>query len=395
MNERQALRAIEELRKGIPPVGLVEHFTVGRRSEITTLEEHLKKTDATVLLLKANYGSGKSHLLRLIREKALELGYAVSYVTLDAKSGVRFNRMDQILGAILRSVEVPGDASKAGIRRMFDFFCDAAEKAREDRKSKFWAKLTNDWKWDFSEILKSPGLFVALRAWMTKDNEAQDLAVDWLLKSENYRAQRTLLYTKLVANQRRHFRDPRQDWQFYKDDVFLFHTNAYRQSWDALADINTLLKSGGLSGLIVLFDEFEDVLTNLTRVNFQEAAFWNLFLFFSGERFPGMTFYAVTPGFPDKCKSLLLQKGRFDFDYKRFDHLPTYSMSPLGERELQQLASRIIEAHAIAYDYEPTDRLLKQVQRLVVRDAQSPAQDRARFTIKEVVKQLDDALDAE
>ncbi len=395
MNKRQALRAIEELRKGIPPVGLVDHFTVGRRSEIASLEQHLESKDATVLLLKANYGSGKSHLLRLIREKALDLKYAVSYVTLDAKSGVRFNRMDQILGAILRSVELPGSTSVEGIRGLFDFFCEKAEKARLDGKSKFWSSLTNDWKWDFSETLKSPGLYVALRAWMTENNDAQELVVDWLQKSEEYRAQRKLLYTKLVANQRQHFRDPRPEWQFYKDEIFLLNTNAHQQSWDSLADINTLLKSAGMSGLIVLFDEFEDVLTNLNRVNLQEAAFWNLFLFFSGKRFPGMTFYAVTPGFVDKCKGLLLDKGRFDFDYSRFDHLPTFSMSPLAERELQQLASRIIEAHALAYEYEPTDRLLGQIQRLVTRDAKSPVQDRARHTIKEVVKHLDTSLEEE
>ena len=150
MNERQALKAVEELRKGIPPLGLIEHFTVGRKSEISELQQHLEKTDATVLLLKANDGSGKSHLLRLIREKALELRYAVSYVALDAKSGVRFNRMDQILGAILRTVEVPGNGSVAGVRGLFDFLGETIEKARSGSRSKFWANLTNEWEWDFS-----------------------------------------------------------------------------------------------------------------------------------------------------------------------------------------------------------------------------------------------------
>lgn len=393
MNERQALKAVEELRKGIPPLGLIEHFTVGRKSEISELQQHLEKTDATVLLLKANYGSGKSHLLRLIREKALELRYAVSYVALDAKADVRFNRMDQILGAILRTVEVPGSGSVAGVRGLFDFLGETIEKARLGSRSTFWENLTNEWKWDFSETLKSPGLFVALRAWITKDSNAQELVVDWLLKSDEYKAQRRLLYTTLVANQRRHFRDPRPEYQFYNEKIFFFRENAYQQSWDALTDVDRLLKSAGMSGLIVLFDEFEDILTNLNRVNFQEAAFWNLFLFFSGKRFPGMTFYAVTPGFVEKCKSLLLEKGRFDFDYKRFDHLPTFSMSPLAERELQQLASRMIDAHAVAYGYEPTSKLRKQVEKIVTRDAGSPSQDRARNTIKEVVKQLDESLD--
>lgn len=394
MNTRQALRAIEELRKGIPPVGFVEHFTVGRKSEIRSLEDHLQSKDSTVLLLKANWGSGKSHLLRLIREKALRLGYAVSYVQLDAKSGVRFNRMDQILGAILRSVEVPQEQYPAGLRGLLDFISNAAEVARRDGKPEFWTELTNDWTWDFSEVLSSSGFFVALRAWMTGEAQAQEMVVDWLLKSENYRAQRKVLYTGLVSDLRPHFRDPRPDYQFYQDDVFLFFRDDYRQSWDTLADINTLLQQAGLSGLIVLFDEFEDVLTNLSRIDYQEKAFWNLFLFFSGKRFPGMTFYAVTPGFAEKCKGLLLDSGRFDFDYSRFDHLPTFEMSPLEEPELQELAVRIAAAHAIAYSYAPPPALLDKVRRVVTRESRSPVQDRARQTIREVVKTLDDAMEA-
>lgn len=393
MNKSQALRAMEELRKGIPPVGLVEHFTVGRQSEIAALQQHLVNDDSTVLLLKANYGSGKSHLLRLIREKALKLNCAVSYVALDAKSGIRFNRMDQVLGAILRSIELPGDRGGAGVRGLFDALCEVADRECRKGKDNFWTRLTKSGCWEFSETLKSPALFVALRAWATRNSDAQDLAADWLLKSEAYRAQRKRLYTSLVADLRKHFRDPRAEWQFYKDEVFLLHTSAYRQSWDALADVDTLIKAAGMKGLVVLFDEFEDVLTNLTSINHQEAAFWNLFLFFAGERFPGMTFYAVTPGFVDKCKSLLLKKERYDFDYRQFDELPTFAMSPLREGELQSLALRIVDAHAVAYGYQPDPRVVKRIEALVSRDAKSPSQDRARFTIKEVVKHLDDALE--
>ena len=100
MQPIEAQRVVEELRKGIPPLGYTKHFTVGRTHEIETLERSLHNGDAPVLLLQANYGSGKSHLLRYIRDHALAEGYAVSFVTLDAKAGVRFNRMDQnIVGA--------------------------------------------------------------------------------------------------------------------------------------------------------------------------------------------------------------------------------------------------------------------------------------------------------
>ena len=74
MQPNEARRVIESLRKGIPPDGFVRDFTVGRREEIKELQRHLSDAGGTALLLKANYGAGKSHLIRFIREEALENG---------------------------------------------------------------------------------------------------------------------------------------------------------------------------------------------------------------------------------------------------------------------------------------------------------------------------------
>ena len=101
MEIAEACRVIESLRKGIPPDGFVRHFTVGRDFEIRQLTRQFSDPKAGALLLKANYGSGKTHLLKFIREYALENSYAASTVTLDAKGAVRFNRMDQIFGGYL------------------------------------------------------------------------------------------------------------------------------------------------------------------------------------------------------------------------------------------------------------------------------------------------------
>ena len=395
MKPAEAQRVVEQLRMGIPPAGYTKHFTVGRSHEIERLETSLHGDGAPVLLLQANYGSGKSHLLRYIRDHALSENFAVSFVTLDAKSGVRFNRMDQIMGAILRNIEIPPQHGPAGLNGALELVRKACEEAREKpgKTNGFWKDLTNGGKWDFSEKLESAPMFVAIRAWCTEDKSAQDLVTDWLQEPENYRSQRKQLYTKLVEGMRRHFRDPRPDWQFYSDNVLSFHTDGYRAVWDGLRDMNELLVKSGLRGLIVLFDEFEDVLTGLTNVQWKEAAFWNLFLFMGGKRFPGRTFYAVTPDFVVKCKDQLQERGRVDFDYKRFDKLPTFEMSPLTKTELTELAGRILKAHAFAYGYQPDDASSSQIRDLIARLSRSPVQDRARHTIREVVKLLDTILE--
>jgi hypothetical protein len=368
---------------------------VGRQEEIRRLERHLDHRQPGALLLQANYGSGKTHLLRYIRETALDKGFAVSLIALDARSAVRFNRMDQILGAICRHVEVPQDKGGKGIRCFLNAVCEEAEAAKGARRgSDFWRGLTNDWQWDYSDRLDSPGMYVALRAWATGGPDVRDRIEDWLCQPWQYTSQRMLLYLALVANLRRSFRDPRGDWQFYQDGVFVFNVSDYSQSWAALRDLHRLSIESGMKGFIVLVDEFEDVINNLNRIDYQQKAFWNLFQFYSGRLFPGMSFFAVTPDFVEKCKQRLLLKGCWDYDYSRFERLPSFQMSPLEAKELKELALRIMETHGIAFNWEP-DTIMKarELYAIVERAASVQVQDRARHTIREVVQSLDRLLE--
>lgn len=394
MDLAQAQRVIESLRKGIPPDGFVRHFTVGRASEVVQLTERLDDVVPGALLLKANYGSGKTHLLRFIRECALEKGFAVSAVTLDARGAVRFNRMDQVFGAICRNIEVPGVLGQKGIRPVLNFVVDRLERAKAGKSESFWQELTNNWKWDFSEALDSPAVFVAVRAWATGTSTVHDRVEDWFLQPWLYRSLRRLLYSDLIGSLRRFFHDPRPEWQFYKYGVFDFHTQGYAQSWWALRDLQRLLCESGLNGLVVLFDEYEDVITNLRNVAHQEAAFWNLFQFYAGRQFPGLSFYAVTPEFVEKCVTLLIDKGRWDYDYSRFKAIPTFQMTPLDVEELEELAMRILEAHGVAYDWEP-DLVMRatELDKIVRKASSVQIQDRARHTIISVVKALDRLLE--
>jgi hypothetical protein len=393
MNRQEALRVVEQLRKGIPPEGYTRHFTVGRRSEIKKLTDRLQTDERGALLLRANYGSGKSHLLRYVREEALDQGYAVSSVTLDAKSAVRFNRMDQILGAIWRGLELPGNTSK-GVRPLLNRVCESAEAAKNNGRTPFWTALTNQWKWDLSNTLEAPAMFVAVRAWATGRARTQDLVEDWLFQPWAYQSQRKRLYAELIEGVRPRFVDPRPEWKFYGDGVFVFNVQAYHQSWSALRDIETLVCQCGLKGLVILFDEFEDVLTNLRNIAHQEAAFWNLFSFYEGQQFKGTSFFAVTPEFADKCTRLLLEKDRWEFDYERFETLPTFAMSPLRKQELEELAGKVLETHGNAYAWSPGDSIAEGTIQTVVAQASALAiQDRTRHTIREVVKLLDRALD--
>jgi hypothetical protein len=392
-----AEQIVERLRYGIPPSGHVRTFTVGREDQLTQLQASLSRgTDNPgALLLRANYGAGKSHLLRVTREIALELGYAVSLVEVNAQEGVRFNRMDTILGAVCRQIEVGADPDGRGIGQLFDRFCGTVS-AREllpVRQSR--EAISANGKWDYSEALASPGMFVALRAWALAGDGSRELISDWLANPVNYRGQRKLLYRNLVEPIRTKARDPRAEWQFYADEVFLFHVAGHRHAWDALADLDLIAKASGLRGMILLFDEFEDVIQNLNRRDYQESAFMNLFRFFGGQRFPGMAYFAVTPDFVRKCKEELLSRGSWDFDYERFDNLPAFELESLTSSDGYQLAERIREVHGRAYGWDPARFIEDSALRALVDTlwrADSP--DRVRRAIQGIVGELDSTMDA-
>lgn len=384
----RARRAIESLRTGVPPKGRVRSFTVGRAEEIARLDHLLHDDGPGALLLLANYGAGKSHLLRYIEELALDLRYAVSWVTVDAGSGVRFNRMDQLVGAVWRGLRVPG--GETGPIGLLDLAVRAAEDAKAHPGGSLWSRLTDDWHWGYSEELRSPALFAVLRAWAANRQAVRDVAIDFLCQPWNYRSQRKRLYLELVERHRRFFRDPRQEWQFYSNGVFLLHPAEYGQAWGMLDDIHVLAEGAGLRGLVLLFDEFEDVITNMRNIAHQEAAFWNLFRFFGGKRFTGRSFFAVTPLFAQRCKQLLLAKGRVDFDHAQFDRLPTFRMQPLELADLLAFASKVVEEHSRAYGWRVPQHVVEQViGPYLKRQALTSVGDRTREAIIGMVKLLD------
>ncbi|GHU47811.1 hypothetical protein FACS1894200_03780 [Spirochaetia bacterium] len=300
--QSQANRIIESLRKGIPPAGFIRDFTVGRENEIALLRLQLKNKDSA-LLLNANYGSGKSHLIRFIREEALEQKYAVSVVDLDAKNGIRFNRMDQIFIAVCRNIEILVDGNIQKLK---------------------------------SNIIKQ-----------------------------------------------------------YLEDIkpSSLPTNGYKKSWSALRKLNNSFCLVGLRGLVLLFDEFEDILTNLTNINYQEQCFYNLFAFCGGKEYNGKTFFAVTPDFIDKCKKRLSEKDKDDFNIEAFNNLRQFQMSPLEEPSLIELGKKIAAVHGIAYNWDTSKFANKTVVSIWLKEAASVRiQDRTRQCVKVIVSVLDNIL---
>jgi hypothetical protein len=378
-----AFRIIESLKLGIPPDGAIADFTVGRKEEMESLRCRVTTGDAGVLYLKANYGSGKTHLLRLLREYALNFGYAVSLVSLDASANVRFNRMDQIVGAIMRGLMVPG-CSDMGVRPLFNLICQQIQTSRARGETDgFWWRLTNRWRWTESDVCESLLMFVALRAWATQVSGAQLLVEDLLFQPWSYYSQRKRIYKELISDLWRHFTDAHSE-RYYYPDGFKLNVANYDGSWKFLRDLRVLSAAAGLKGVIILFDEFENMLAGLRRRDYQIDAFWNLLKFGRQKEFPGLSAFAITPGFFQAIATA-----------EEFKSFPMFEMQPLTADQLFELAVRIRSTHGVALDWDSQAGLSDTALRAVVYKAAGiPVQDRTRDTIKLVVKALDSAHSA-
>lgn len=180
MDSLTLLKVLEHLRQGSPPYGMSSRFTVGD-------DEEIKKLEALICgqgphLIEAEAGYGKSHLLEHVREKALDQQFLVSLTRLDSTGEVRFNRFDQIVGAIFRNLEAPQTRAGKGVEPFMNTLCDAIQQSRFKGLSNFWVKLTNDSKWDgdIHGLIESPALYIALRAWFFGGDLQRRLVEDWL-----------------------------------------------------------------------------------------------------------------------------------------------------------------------------------------------------------------------
>lgn len=385
----EAERVVAQLRMGIPPRGHVRSFTVGRDDELQQLQGRLDGgTAGRGLLLHANYGSGKTHLLRLIEDLALTAGYAVSYVEVSAQNGVRFNRMEMVVGAVVRSLRTPD--GKQGLRGLFELFDDLtddtrlSEETREERD-----ELSGYGAWDESGLLLSDALYAALRAWERGDDDTRDFVVDWLEHPERYRNSKRKLRCVLV-DELFPLRPPTTpdlsrafDWTWDNQEP----------AWAALSSLDQLARLCGLRGFIVLFDEIEDVVYGLNNVTIQQQALRNFCDFFVG-RFQGDAYFAATPDFLRRATDSLIQRGAHGFPFRRLSEVDNFQLSPLDFEDFLQLAARVVAMHAKAFIWEPLSCLeLSEVAKLLLKEWNPDEPQRMRLAVRSLVSILDDALD--
>ncbi len=110
ISKGDALRIVQSIREGTPPPArLVHHLHVGRERWLEGMAWYLdaaKDDDlSAVRLVIGEYGSGKTHFLRMTAHMALERRFVISEVTLSKE--VRLDRFETVWRKIMENLATP------------------------------------------------------------------------------------------------------------------------------------------------------------------------------------------------------------------------------------------------------------------------------------------------
>ncbi|MDI6631970.1 MAG: DUF2791 family P-loop domain-containing protein [Thermoanaerobacteraceae bacterium] len=351
MRDFESVRIIETLRSGVSSRHLSALFSYGRESLLEMVQSDLDglaaRGGSRAVVLRGDYGEGKTHFLNTVFNLAQQRNFAVSFVVLSKETP--FHRLDRVYPKVACETYLPGE-NEAGLEALLrDIRPDskvAAELlafAQDELHPKIACVLGN-----YFQAPESYHVHLLYR----------DLVGDWLPLPE------------LKSLHRFNFGRP------VKIEKFTPRLHV----WDYFRLLAHLIRVRGFAGWVILFDEFE--LVGTLGVTARGEAYWNLGRFL----FPGegagleatYTIFSTFSGFwsvrllaerrPDieEVPARLLAKGepRKAETVRRV--LNTLLQEPvnlesLTTAEIRRMLEKVAELHARAYGWEPAvdlDKLL-------------------------------------
>ena len=105
-----ARQVIELLRSGVSSRYLGTLFSYGREAALERVVRELKQVSAeggvVSLVVKGNFGNGKTHFLNLVFQKAAEMSFAISFVPLSRETP--FHKLERLYRRAVAGLTLPG-----------------------------------------------------------------------------------------------------------------------------------------------------------------------------------------------------------------------------------------------------------------------------------------------
>ncbi len=362
-----AQKIIESLKSGIPNINSISSINVdipARKmwfDDVTRdLESYIKSGGSKVRFISGSYGNGKTHLLSMIKQKAKEMQYAVSYVTAEC---VRMNRYDELYREIMKNLEVKNrqeNVFKFLIENKALAIKEEVKEAFEDRNQFELSKEVRRKIKEFAgNLAKSSANFQsAIKHYMTNFVEASNQK-DW--EAENETILRWFHGEKLPLREVRLF-------QIYA----LNDKDNARESIKSLTDI---VRALGFAGIIILIDEAERILTQSKTV--AQAAYNNIRHLLDSVDGGGEINHAESCYiFIASTVEMLREKNGYQSYTALYDRIKTglageylgnlinpraiiidleNELAQVKIEDLEEIIRKIIRIHGIAYQWEPSE----------------------------------------
>lgn len=367
---------INSLGAGVVPRTGVEHIAVGREKELKSLLQNLDDIAegvASFRFIIGNYGSGKSFLLQMVRNRAMEQGFVVADADLSSERRLAGTNNEglatyrELMSRLATKTRPDGGAlvsilegwinkiqqevvKETGMRPNDDGFDDQVE-AKIREVVQYIEDLVHGF--DFGSVI-----IAYWRGYRLDDDELKNAAMRWF---------RGEFSTKTEAKAALGVRVIIDDDSWY-DYIKLFAK--------FVAEI-------GYKGLLVLLDEAVHIYQISTTVT-REKNYNRLLAMFNdtmqckaehlGIVIGGTTRFLEDPNrglFADQAWRRRTKESRFVTQAGVQEYLgPVIRLNPLSEAEILMLLQRLTEIHAVNFGYDEalTNRELKEfVQEIVNR----------------------------
>lgn len=119
-NQLRAMRALIRIAQGLPPVEAVASMSVGYEKldlTVTKLLQHAQIAGSVFTVLEGEYGSGKTHLLLHLADRALEQGHPVFRLNLE-RLNFDLGNPQRHLNRLLEDSELPGTRRPSALERL-------------------------------------------------------------------------------------------------------------------------------------------------------------------------------------------------------------------------------------------------------------------------------------
>lgn len=376
----QARAIIESLRKGLVPTEYVAFFTVGRQNWLRFVEEDLDHFIAEgggkARFINGDYGDGKTHFMSVIRQLALQKGFASSFVVLTRETPI--HKFELVYRELV--LQLRGRFEGSGLRPLLSLWVEEQRKAGLDR-----AALSHS----LSLVPKLDVNFANALAALVHSQPQNEAKMTPEGHAEEAVSPQELLFQWFEGK------------KIAKKELAKFHifeTLNKANSKTFLQSLIAFLKLTGHKGLILLLDELETVLAQGASV--RAAVYENIRLLMDNAEHSEYLhlFFSLIPdvllsekGF--KSYDALWSRVRSIGDTEALNYRSTLidlHKTPLKRQEMVNLGVSLRKIHEISYrwnaDDAASDRLIEEMCK---KQEELGVLSEVRLFIKQMIRFLD------